>query len=69
MIELFYWSKILECIESGIAGNADECRAHAEGLVLWLEQAGETRKASRLQDILNGKDKGQIITIAKKEGA
>jgi hypothetical protein len=68
MIELFYWSKILECIESGIAGNA-ECRAHAEGLVLWLEQAGETRKASRLQDILNGKDKGQIITIAKKEGA
>ncbi len=58
-----HWSTIFDIVEHGIAGDAEKCRAYAELLIQRLENAGDTGRAERLREILQGRDKGLILHV------
>ena len=53
-----------DCIETGIEGDEEKCRAYAELLLQKLQQDGEERMAEHLQRILEGR-KGAILHPAE----
>lgn len=62
-----HWSTIFDIVEHGISGDAEKCRAYAELLIQRLESSGDSRRAKRLREILQGKDNGLTISLAEEE--
>lgn len=62
-----HWSTIYDIVDHGITGNTEKCRVYTELLIQRLDHAGDVNHASRLQDILEGKSKGQILTVASDD--